>query len=101
MGYKRLFWATAENVNGTSLLKITKNPPLDNIESDFHVIFVEKQCFYSISGLIQSPVVSVLYYHMPFSVMMKHKWAGIAKKKLDKVGKLVGGGSVTNGAYPV
>ena len=47
---------------------------LDNIESDVHVIFIENYVFTVFSGIIQNPVVPVRYYHMPFSVMMKHKW---------------------------
>ena len=39
---------------------------MNNIESDFHGIFIEKHCFYSISCIIQNPIVSVLHCHMPF-----------------------------------
>ena len=30
-----------------------------------------------VSGIIQNPIVSVWYYHMPFSVMLKHKWCTV------------------------
>ena len=34
-------------------------PQLDNIESDFHAIFIEKNSFTVFSGIIQNPIVSV------------------------------------------
>ena len=40
--------ATSENTNGSSSLQNTSNPQLDNIESNFHAIFIEKYCFYYI-----------------------------------------------------
>ena len=43
-----LFLATSENLNWTSLLQITQNPQLDNMESYFHAIFIGKHCFYRI-----------------------------------------------------
>ena len=40
--------ATSENTNGSSSLQNTSNPQLDNIESNFHAIFIEKYSFYNI-----------------------------------------------------
>ena len=39
--------ANSENTNGSSSLQNTSNPKLDNIESNFHAIFIEKYSFYN------------------------------------------------------
>ena len=53
---------------GQVYYKLPKLYKLDNIESDFHAIFIEeKNPFLTVfSGIIQNTVVSVRYYHMPF-----------------------------------
>ena len=54
--------------------KLPKFYKQDNIESDVHAIFIENTVFTVLSGRIPNPVVSVWYYHMPFSIMLKHKY---------------------------
>ena len=53
--------------------QITYNSTLDNIQSNLQAIFIFFLNVLTVfSGIIQNLVVSVWYYHMPFSVMMKH-----------------------------
>ena len=47
------------------MLKVILNQQLDNIESDFHAIFIENTVLTVFSGRIQNPM-SVWYYYMPF-----------------------------------
>ena len=58
---------------GQVCYKFPKFYKLDNVELNFHAIFIKGPSFYSFSGVIQNPFVSVWYYHMPFSVMLNYK----------------------------
>ena len=51
---------------GKVCYKLPKIYKLDNIESYFNAIFIENSVFTVYSGIIQNPVVSLWYYHMPF-----------------------------------
>ena len=57
----------SETLNRSSLLPITQNPQLDNIESDYHSIFIEKHCFLQYF-LVYSKILLYKcgYYHLPF-----------------------------------
>ena len=62
-----LFLATSENLKKSSLLPITWNPQLDNIEIDFHFLFCWKTLFFTMfSGIMLNPIVLFWYLHTPF-----------------------------------
>ena len=58
--------ATSENLNTSSLLRSTKIPQLDNIESDFHANLLENIVLTLFSSIIKNPVLSVWFYYLPF-----------------------------------
>ena len=61
--------------HGSSLLQITYNPQQDNIESDFHSIFIEKHCFYSIFLYIpKSYCISLVLSYAFFSNVETQVW---------------------------
>ena len=52
---------------GQVCYKVPKFYKIDNIESDVHDIFIEKNTVFTVfSGIIQNLVVSVCYYHTAF-----------------------------------
>ena len=75
------------NLNRSGSVPITSNPQLDNIESDFHGIFIGKLFFTIFSGIILNPILSVWYYHLPFLSKIKTQVASNIISSLAKVCK--------------